>query len=220
MFTTPLQTRERTIYEAMWAIDTYARVAPGELYAPLFAEGAAPGSTVLDAGCGSGKGALALVSRGYRVTLCDMTASGLITEARPLQFAEACLWNSLKPVAYLAKVWHEASCEVTKPVKGAPPLVSRYDGATFDWIYCTDTLEHLPTELTMLAVSRMLEVAKVGAFFSVTFTPDGCGKWLGEDLHKTVRPFKWWRDALREVGEVTDARDLLGAGVFVVRPCS
>jgi hypothetical protein len=89
----------------------------------------------------------------------------------------------------------------------------------FEWVYCTDVLEHIPTAFTMLVVSRLLEVAEEGVFLSVSFVPDQMGVWIGETLHETVQPFTWWRDALNEVGEVVEARDLLGKGAFLVKSC-
>jgi hypothetical protein len=87
-----------------------------------------------------------------------------------------------------------------------------------DWVYCCDVLEHVPPQFTMLAIDQMLRVARLGVFLSIALVPDQFGVWVGEALHQTVQPFVWWRDSLREVGEVVDARDLLIHGVYVVRP--
>jgi len=86
----------------------------------------------------------------------------------------------------------------------------------YDYGYCCDVMEHIPTEFTMLCVTNMLRACKQ-VFFSISFQPDHFGAHIGEPLHLTVKPFAWWRDALREVGTVVDARDLLGEGVFVVK---
>lgn len=182
-----IQQAERALYDDVWAsVPHYDEVSPGEHYAPLFAEIAEPGQLVLDAGTGTGKGALALQRCGFRVVACDLTPAGLVPEARPLWGGEARLWSDLTAIVPCA-----------------------------DWVYCTDVLEHLPTQFTMLAVEQMLRVAP-RLFLSVSLQPDVNGVWVGRALHQTVQSFVWWREALREVGRVTDARDLLADAVFVV----
>jgi len=72
----------------------------------------------------------------------------------------------------------------------------------------------------MLVVSRLLAVARRGVFLTISTQPDACGVWVGKPLHQTVESFVWWRDQLRTMGQLTDARDLLTAGAYLVRaPC-
>jgi 2-polyprenyl-3-methyl-5-hydroxy-6-metoxy-1,4-benzoquinol methylase len=85
----------------------------------------------------------------------------------------------------------------------------------FDIGYCCDVMEHLPTQFVGLAVARILESCR-SAFFSIAFREDLFGRNIGEPLHLTVQPLVWWRDTLREIGHVLDARDLIGEGVFHV----
>lgn len=184
--------QERALYEQMWDIPAYETHAPGEQYVSIFAEHVPSPARVLDAGTGSGKGALALAAAGYEVCCCDLTDAGLVEDARRLPFFEACLWRSLRPQVRVGWV---------------------------DAVYCTDVLEHLPTQFTMLAVEQMLRLTERGVFVAVSLTPDQCGAWVGKSLHQTVQSFVWWRDSLREVGRVPDARDLLNDAVFwVERP--
>jgi len=88
-------------------------------------------------------------------------------------------------------------------------------GGPYDYAYCCDVMEHIPTEFVGLAIERILQVAPK-AFFSISFTEDHFGDFVGEALHLTVKPFVWWRDLLRELGIVHEARDLMGEGVFYV----
>jgi SAM-dependent methyltransferase len=186
---TTLYARERDLYAGIWDdLPQYADVAPGERYVSVLRDHCPPPATVLDAGTGSGKGALALARAGYAVVLCDLTAAGLVEEARALPFAEACLW---RPLA----------------AQGLAPV---------DAVYCTDVLEHLPPQLVLLAVDRMLSLARRGVLISVALHADGFGVWVGRPLHLTVESFLWWRDSLREVGQVTDARDLIASGLYWV----
>jgi SAM-dependent methyltransferase len=177
---------ERATYAEMWAsVPAYSVHAPGEHYLKIFQQFAEPGSTVLDAGTGSGKGAAALKAAGFSVWACDFTFAGFGAD---VPFFEACLWHNL-------------------PHTG-----------TFDWVYCTDVLEHIPPQFTMLAIHQMLKVARKGLFLTVSLVPDSFGVWAGKSLHQSVFPFTWWKEALAEVGDVIEARDLISNAVFVVRP--
>lgn len=199
---TPQQT-ETALYTNLWsAVDRYGEISPGERYFPIFLDAigsergrfsSAGRGHVLDAGVGSGRGALALHAAGFRVTGCDLTDAGLTDAARAiLRFKPACLWHDLRP---LAPLWQ-----------------------SFDWVYCCDVLEHLPPEFTMLAIHRLLEVTGRGLFLSVGLDLDTWGAWMGTHLHQTIRPYTWWRDNLQELGDVVDARDLFVGATFLVRP--
>jgi SAM-dependent methyltransferase len=195
---------EREKYADMWSVDAYTKHSPGEKYAPVFWDMVAQSNTprdvplrnysVLDAGCGSGKGALALQKLGFNVRMtCDLTEEGLIDEARSIPFARACLWEPLAP------------------------QLGFIPGGKFDYVYCCDVMEHIPPTFAMLLVSRLLEVARRGVFLSISFQPDVMGAWIGQTLHQTVQPFVEWRDQLDAVGELIEARDMLGVGAFLVR---
>jgi predicted TPR repeat methyltransferase len=183
---------ERAKYEDAWALPAYAAHAPGERYLPIFLSmvNAEPRARVLDAGCGSGKGAAALLAAGFDVEMCDFTADGIVPEARGISMFETCLWDEFPRF---------------------------YRECPYDYVYCTDVLEHVPQQLTMLVVARLLAVARCGLFLTVSTTPDQFGVWVGKQLHETVQPFTWWRDSLAAVGVVDEARDLLNAAAFLVR---
>jgi 2-polyprenyl-3-methyl-5-hydroxy-6-metoxy-1,4-benzoquinol methylase len=188
--------RERDKYDAMWAVPAYANASPGAQVLPVFLDMTqATSGTVLDAGCGSGKGAVALVKAGFDVTLCDLTPEGLVPEAQGLPFAASALWADLAPLTYAATF-----------------------GKTFDYVYCCDVLEHIPTPFTMLVIRRLLDVSKHGVFLSISTVPDNFGVWIGEPLHQTVQPFVQWRDQLNTIGRVIEARDLLMSGCYWVAP--
>jgi 2-polyprenyl-3-methyl-5-hydroxy-6-metoxy-1,4-benzoquinol methylase len=184
---------ERALYEHIWSsVAAYADHSPGERYVPLFLDMSRTTmrGSLLDAGCGSGKGALALEAAGFTVSCCDYTDAGLIHAARHLPFTPVCLWHDLKRVVGFR-----------------------------DWVYCCDVLEHVPPPFTMLVISRLLEVARRGVFLSISTQPDQFGAWVGESLHKTVRSFVEWRDDLAAIGTVVEARDLLNAGIYLVTRC-
>ena len=85
-----------------------------------------------------------------------------------------------------------------------------------DYGYCCDVLEHIPPE-RLNDVLRRISASCERCFFGVHFRHDVFGPTLlGEPLHLIVQPFTWWRDKLGELGEVEDARDLIGRGTFLV----
>jgi SAM-dependent methyltransferase len=193
---------EKILYEGIWAnLPTYGDHSPGAFCATAFNDlvierhGSAKGLTVLDAGTGSGKGAVALKAFGFTVRLCDITDAGLIDDAKSLPFTEASLYRDLSHVAQ--GVGHPGRTK-------------------FDYTYCCDVMEHIPPQFTMLAIDQMLRVSKYGVFLSVSLVPDSFGVWVGERLHKTVESFVWWRDSLAELGNVLDARDLHNSALFLV----
>jgi SAM-dependent methyltransferase len=146
--------------------------------------------TVLDAGCGSGKGAVELARLGFDVTLCDLTDGGLMDEAKALPFFSQCLWD---------------------------PIAARPD-RTFDWVYCCDVLEHIPPTFTMLVVSRLLEASRKGLFLSIALVEDHFGVWAGRPLHLSMQNFVAWREQLGALGRVKESRDLLNTGLYLVEP--
>jgi 2-polyprenyl-3-methyl-5-hydroxy-6-metoxy-1,4-benzoquinol methylase len=186
-----IQQRERATYEDIWSVDEYARHSPGAAYVPLFLDMAQTTmrTSVLDAGCGTGKGALALQAAGFTVQLCDLTDAGLLPEARALPFTEVCLWDDLKRVVGFQ-----------------------------DWVVCCDVLEHIPTPFTMLVIARLLEVARRGVFLSISLVPDQFGVWVGKPLHQTVQSFTQWQEQVSALATVKEARDLLHTGVFLLEP--
>lgn len=193
--------QERDTYAAIWqGVPGYRVHSPGLSNVDRFLEmsGATHG-TVLDAGCGAGVAGLELSRRGFQVTLCDMTSLGLEPEAAALPFVETCLWHDLAPVAYLGRV-----------------AAGLDRGETLDYSYCCDVMEHIPTEYTMLVLTRLMAVTRVGLFLSISLVPDAFGVWVGQRLHQTVKPFTWWRDRLADVGRVVEARDCLNTGVYWV----
>lgn len=196
--------QERATYEDMWAVSSYATHSPGQQMVPVFLDMAKPAITrdlglgdvatpyverVLDAGCGSGKGALALEQAGFRVELCDLTPAGLLPEVQHLRFTETVLWDNV-----VAKTGRH------------------------DWVYCCDVLEHIPTPFTMLVVSRLLAVAKRGVFLTISTQPDAFGAWVGKPLHQTVQSFVAWRDQLGALATMTEARDCLTFGAYLLTP--
>lgn len=64
---------EREKYERMWRIPEYRNHSPGERHAPrvFIAWGRPTGATLVDLGCGTGRGGQAFAALGMKVTLLD-----------------------------------------------------------------------------------------------------------------------------------------------------
>jgi len=191
---------EAALYSELWqAVPNYRKNSPGEQYAKVFHEIVNdPGATVMDAGCGEGRGMVALSALGYNVGGVDIMDPGRVPEAERFPCVIEALWNDLKPAVFVFHITH--------------PLVFPTDKV--DYVYCCDVLEHLPMQYTMLAVDQMLRIATKGVFLSVFFNQDHYGAWAGRPLHLTVQPFVWWRDSFKELTEVIEARDCHDFGLF------
>lgn len=191
--------RETQTYTEALSLPSYGAYSPGEKYADLFASLATPGATVLDAGCGTGKGMIALRARGFEVTGCDLTDAGLVSDARDATVhVGVSLWRPL-PLIPRSGAWRRHTVQ-------------------YDYVYCTDVLEHIPPHFTMLVVARLLEAASKGVFLSISLVPDAMGVWVGHPLHLSVRRYDEWLADLKEVAAVTDARDLGTDATFFLEP--
>lgn len=179
---------EQDKYRDIWSFPQYRAFSPGEQAVPRFLSitKAKPFENVCDFGCGEGKGLIALADEGFLVDAWDFV---------DVRSVEA------------QKRTHHWMCQ---------PLWQRmYAGRSTRWGFCIDVMEHIPPEFTMLAVDVMTRYAKT-TYFEIATEPDAFGTLIGQPLHLTVQPFTWWRDRLREVATVLDARDLLDKAVFLV----
>lgn len=159
-------------YGKLWARPEYRQVAPGEGLAQLFLEIARPrrGASVIDFGCGTGRGALMLaILGGLNVTMVDFVANCLDEEIR-----DACTTQ--------AHTLRFVKADLEKKL----PVVAEYG-------FCTDTMEHIPDARVDQVLNNILRAAQ-HVFFSISIVPDGCGSLIGETLHLSVHPYSWWLD--------------------------
>src|SRR5574343_908947 len=168
---------EQDRYRKAWTLPQYRTVAPGEKMVPYFLWQAKPqpGEEVIDFGCGTGRGALALARAGkLRVTMLD--------------FAENCLDDEVEAAVADGELTFELA-DLTQPVQ----RIAAYG-------FCCDVLEHIPTKDVPSVLQNILGSAR-GCFLNIALFDDIHGKDVdGHPLHLTVKPAAWWIDQLEKLG--------------------
>ena len=160
----PEEISEVDKYKAMWGIDSYRTVAPGENFADEFIDMTRLGSTssVIDFGCGSGRGSKKI----YETTGCQITQ---------VDFAENC-----------RDAGNDLPFEV---VDLCQPIV----GLKADFGYCTDVMEHIPTDKVPDVIKNIMDCVD-RCFFKIAMFPDSMGSLIGHSLHLSVFPIEWWEE--------------------------
>lgn len=183
--------RERDKYSELWSsVYEYRKYSPGMENVSRFMEimKPEPHSTLIDIGCGTGEAGLEFQHKGLDVKWIDITDAGLRPDIPRSRFIRAPLWEDW------TRDW-------------------KYG---YDYGYCCDVMEHIPTEYTMLVIDRIISSCRI-TWFQIALVPDQFGVTIGQPLHLTVQPFTWWLDHIRDAGIVIDARDLCGQALFVVK---
>jgi hypothetical protein len=65
--------------------------------------------------------------------------------------------------------------------------------------YCTDVMEHIPTDDVEDVIRNIMDSANT-TFFQISTVHDSFGEVIGHPLHLTVRPHEWWRQKFIELG--------------------
>lgn len=99
-----------------------------------------------------------------------------------LDFAENC-----RDAAALSLPFFE--CDLTTPIS-----------AKADYGFCTDVMEHIPSEDVNTVIKNIMKACAKGVFFQISTVPDVGGKLIGQQLHLSVRPHGWWRSKFERMG--------------------
>jgi len=183
---------EKEKYTKMWTVDAYRKVSPGELAGNQFAQVVKPtrGAQVIDFGCGTGRGSF------WLAMMCGM-------ECKMLDFAPNCL----DPEVKLAMKNHPTKFEfIEHDLTQEAPINAEYG-------YCTDVMEHIPTEDVDKVLLNILGAARK-VFFRISTTPDVMGpEYLNQPLHLTVKDYSWWESKFLELGCTIFFSENLGSAV-------
>jgi SAM-dependent methyltransferase len=180
-----IRSLEQQKYEQVWSHPEYRVVAPGEDSTVTFLaqSKAEKGHTVIDFGCGTGRGAQSLKDAGLKVTAVD--------------FAKNCL-DPQVDVDFV-------QADLTKTI----PVSAEFG-------YCTDVMEHLPTEDVHKVIQNILSSASK-VFFQIACVDDVMGVLVGAPLHLTVKPYSWWKEVLEKHGKIIWSEDQVHTCQFYVR---
>jgi SAM-dependent methyltransferase len=92
-----------------------------------------------------------------------------------------------------------------------------FDVGYFDWIYCVDVLEHLPSDKINSSLRAMFMMGRKGGYLQIACFPDSCGSLIGETLHMTVQPPEWWHEKVsqkwkinKDLSDASYARFIIG----------
>ena len=112
--TPPDAMSERDKYRTIWQFDSYRDFSPGEHAARGFAAMIEGRGTVIDFGCGTGRGALTLEAEGFDPVLVDFAGNCRDDEAKHLPFVE---WDLTQPIFLRAP--YGFCCDVMEHVPAA-----------------------------------------------------------------------------------------------------
>lgn len=162
---------EQAKYERLWGeFAGYRKVAPGELYADHFLSIAKPTPDQVVYDFGCGTGrGAAKIAEYCRVVGFD--------------FAENCR------DAQVEGKFEFRQHDLTRPI----------DLPMADYGFCTDVLEHIPTDDVPAVLQNILDAAK-RVYLNISTVEDHFGAKIGEPLHLTVQPLAWWKCQLEPLG--------------------
>ena len=167
---------EKDLYKMMWDKPEYRQFAPGEQIAHEFLKQAKPkqGATVLDLGCGTGRGGLNLAFFGNMdVTMVD--------------FADNCLDKDIVPMLETQKhALRFVEADLSQPL----PVQAAYG-------FCTDVMEHIRPHHVDKVIENCLAACQ-HVFFQISTVDDICGVLVGHKLHLSVHPYEWWLKKLKD----------------------
>lgn len=164
----PLVEREREKYQEIWSRENYAGFAPGEHFVDLVIE-------VFGIQPGD-----ELIDYG-----CGSGKAATMFERRDIKttgidFAMNCVQPGANFSTFLvACLWD------------LPDVQS-------DWAYCTDVMEHIPSEKVNDVLRGIADRTRKGAFFNIATRDDVMGGMIGKRLHMTVITAQAWLDLLSQ----------------------
>lgn len=85
------------------------------------------------------------------------------------------------------------------------PLWRLDEIGSFDYGFCADVMEHLPTEVIDQCLLEIASHCKL-TYFQIANFVDHEGDKIGQQLHLTVKPFSWWAAKITKNYKVVSSR--------------
>ena len=126
--------------------------------------------TVLDAGCGSGILVRHMLSKGYVARGIELSDWIVQTQCPDLHQERIVQIGSLEDLPYRDN--------------------------SFDLVFSSDVLEHIPVESIPRVASELVRVARRDLFFSISLRPSS----MNNKYHVTLRPRAWWEQQFENCG--------------------
>jgi SAM-dependent methyltransferase len=190
-----LEQQETDKYSKIWENPDYRTFSPGEDSVHFFMHNFKPplGSSIIDFGCGSGKASFLLAVLGLKVTAVDLVDNCLDADIKDI------IESGKQPITFRkVNLWNLPT-----------DLFAHYG-------YCTDVMEHVPTEKVDAVLDGILK-AVPSCFFQIALVEDEYGASIGEHLHLTVKPFEWWLQKFKDRGVILYSYEAKHHAVFYVK---
>lgn len=149
-------------YRAMWDLPDYRQFSPGENFADEFVKLAQITAKTKVIDFGCGSGRGG--KRIHAISLAPVTQT---------DFAPNCRDKDIHLPFRMA--------DLTEPM----------DGIKGDVGYCTDVMEHIPTDKVSDVIANIMACVD-SCFFKIAMFPDSMGALIGQPLHLSVFPPEWW----------------------------
>lgn len=165
---------EKAKYQKMWGFDSYRERSPGMRHLADALHRLKPIPNSSIVDLGCGTGR---VSAALQAQGFNVTAVDIAANACTEfdgEFISACLW--LLPA----------------------------DMGRFEYGFCADVLEHVPTDRIPLTLQKISEHVELVYFQIANFVCHEGDK-IGEHLHLTVKPLAWWKAELQQYFDVIEA---------------
>jgi hypothetical protein len=168
----PLIDRERAKYEEIWSRENYGEFAPGEHFVDL---------AIWELGIKPGDSVIDYgCGSGKAATMFQR--HGMNTTG--IDFAMNCVHPGAEFSVFLvACLWELPDVQA-------------------DWAYCTDVMEHIPSEKVNDVLRGIAKRTRKGAFFNIATRDDVMGGMIGKRLHMTVLTAEAWLDLLSQYWSV------------------
>ena len=120
---------------------------------------------ILDVGCGRGYAVKEFIKRGY--------------DCKGIEISSWLFENDLRELKEQDLVFHTSSKELP------------FEDNSFNLIFCTDVIEHIPEQDIISSINEMVRVSNKYLFFTIAKSKSDY-ELNGFNPHLTIKPREWW----------------------------